>query len=110
MGQTQSVGRSVDARGPVDHARVGLAQARPNHRHFPLPLSSFLLNLLFNIEGLISRVHFDECKDTVHIICIVKHNGLPDKRWDSLTGCCTLKDRHSDKHKDPTKTMDTDIL
>ena len=26
----RSVGRSVDARGPVDHASVGLAQARPN--------------------------------------------------------------------------------
>ena len=25
-----SVGRSVDARGPVDHASVGVAQARPN--------------------------------------------------------------------------------
>ena len=30
----RSVGRSVDARGPVDHASVGLAQARPNH--FPV--------------------------------------------------------------------------
>ena len=29
-GHGQSVGRSVDARGPVDHASVGLAQARPN--------------------------------------------------------------------------------
>ena len=27
----RSVGRSVDARGPVDHASVGLAQARPNY-------------------------------------------------------------------------------
>ena len=27
---TDTVGRSVDARGPVDHASVGLAQARPN--------------------------------------------------------------------------------
>ena len=26
-----SVGRSVDARGPVDHDSVGLAQARPNN-------------------------------------------------------------------------------
>ena len=26
----RSVGRSVDARGPVDHDSVGLAQARPN--------------------------------------------------------------------------------
>ena len=29
-GHGQSVGRSVDARGPVDYASVGLAQARPN--------------------------------------------------------------------------------
>ena len=28
MGRTWSVGRSVDARGPVDHDSVGLAQAR----------------------------------------------------------------------------------
>ena len=27
----RSVGRSVDARGPVDHDSVGLAQARPNN-------------------------------------------------------------------------------
>ena len=27
MGQTRSVGRLVNARGPVDHASVGLAQA-----------------------------------------------------------------------------------
>ena len=27
----RSVGRSVDARGPVDHDSVGLAQARPNY-------------------------------------------------------------------------------
>ena len=27
----RSVGWSVDARGPVDHDSVGLAQARPNH-------------------------------------------------------------------------------
>ena len=27
----RSVGRSVDARGPVDHASVGLTQARPNY-------------------------------------------------------------------------------
>ena len=26
----RSVGRSVNARGPIDHASVGLAQARPN--------------------------------------------------------------------------------
>ena len=26
----QSVGQSVNARGPIDHASVGLAQARPN--------------------------------------------------------------------------------
>ena len=26
-----SVGRSVDARGPIDHTSVGLAQARPNY-------------------------------------------------------------------------------
>ena len=25
------IGRSVDARGPVDHNSVGLAQARPNY-------------------------------------------------------------------------------
>ena len=43
MGRTRSVGRSVgrsvdrsvgpsvDARGPVDHDSVGLAQARPNN-------------------------------------------------------------------------------
>ena len=31
---TDTVGRSVDAHGPVDHASVGLAQARPNH--FPV--------------------------------------------------------------------------
>ena len=35
MGRTRSVGRligrSVDARGPVDHDSVGLAQARPNY-------------------------------------------------------------------------------
>ena len=30
-GHGRSVGRSVDARGPVDHDSVGLAQARPNH-------------------------------------------------------------------------------
>ena len=29
----RSVGRSVDARGPVDHDSVGLAQARPNKYH-----------------------------------------------------------------------------
>ena len=29
-GHGRSVGRSVDARGPVDHASVGLAQACPN--------------------------------------------------------------------------------
>ena len=29
-GHGRSVGRSVDARGPVDHDSVGLAQARPN--------------------------------------------------------------------------------
>ena len=34
MGQTRSVGRSVNARVPVDHASVGLAQARPNYVHF----------------------------------------------------------------------------
>ena len=28
---TDTVGQSVDAHGPVDHASVGLAQARPNH-------------------------------------------------------------------------------
>ena len=28
---TDTVGRSVDARGPVDHASVRLAQARPNY-------------------------------------------------------------------------------
>ena len=28
---SRSVGRSVDARGPVDHTSVGLAQARPNN-------------------------------------------------------------------------------
>ena len=27
----RSVSRSVDARGPIDHASVGLAQARPNN-------------------------------------------------------------------------------
>ena len=27
----RSVGRSVDARAPVDHDSVGLAQARPNY-------------------------------------------------------------------------------
>ena len=31
MGRTRSVGRSVDARAPVDHDSVGLAQARPNY-------------------------------------------------------------------------------
>ena len=31
MGQTQSVSRLVDARGPVDHDSVGLTQARPNY-------------------------------------------------------------------------------
>ena len=30
-GHGRSVGRSVDARGPVDHASVGLAQVRPNY-------------------------------------------------------------------------------
>ena len=29
-GHGRSVGRSVNARGPVDHDSVGLAQARPN--------------------------------------------------------------------------------
>ena len=28
---TRLVGRSFDARGPVDHDSVGLAQARPNY-------------------------------------------------------------------------------
>ena len=28
------VGQSVNARGPVDHASVGLAQARPNNRAY----------------------------------------------------------------------------
>ena len=28
---TNTVGQSVDARGPIDHASVGLAQARPNN-------------------------------------------------------------------------------
>ena len=31
MGRTQLVGRSVDARGPIDHDSVGLAQAHPNY-------------------------------------------------------------------------------
>ena len=30
-GHGRSVSRSVDARGPVDHASVGLARARPNN-------------------------------------------------------------------------------
>ena len=30
-GHGRSVGWSVDARGPVDHASVGLTQARPNY-------------------------------------------------------------------------------
>ena len=30
-GYGRSVGRSVDAHGPVDHDSVGLAQARPNY-------------------------------------------------------------------------------
>ena len=29
----RTVGWSVDARGPVDHASVGLTQARPNYNH-----------------------------------------------------------------------------
>ena len=32
-GHGRSVGRSVDARVPLDHASVGLAQARPNYFH-----------------------------------------------------------------------------
>ena len=28
---TDTVGRSVNARGPIDHNSVGLAQARPNN-------------------------------------------------------------------------------
>ena len=32
-GHGRSVGRSVDARAPVDHDSVGLAQARPNYTH-----------------------------------------------------------------------------
>ena len=31
MGRTWSVGRSVNAHGPVDHDSVGLAQSRPNN-------------------------------------------------------------------------------
>ena len=34
-----SVARSLDARGPVDHASVGLAQACPNK---PLPVSDHI--------------------------------------------------------------------
>ena len=30
----RSVGQSVDARVPVDHASVGLTQARPNNRAY----------------------------------------------------------------------------
>ena len=44
---TDTVGRSVDAHGPVDHASVGLAQARPNygsilklHRKFIITVAS----------------------------------------------------------------------
>ena len=70
-------------------------------------LANLLKSRFLLFVGLISRLHaFDEHKDTVHIKCTVKHNGSPGKRCDSLTGCCTLKDGHSDQHKDPTKTME----
>ena len=46
-GHGRSVGRSVDARGPVDHDSVGLAQARPNYisavRTYSVNASSTLL-------------------------------------------------------------------
>ena len=51
-GHGRLVGWSVDARGPVDHASVGFAQARPNYfrviikhsPHIKHPLSLFTHN------------------------------------------------------------------
>ena len=59
---TDTVGRSVDARGPIDHTSMGLAQARPNQKctqdfivnvnakhekFFPVIISRYILAMCF---------------------------------------------------------------
>ena len=57
-----TVGRSVDARGPVDHASVGLTQAHPNKSVRILEASGIFLAgmacmlVLLNISKPCSRV------------------------------------------------------
>ena len=44
-----TVGRSVDARGPVDHASVGLAQAHPKEYIMVCAQSLTILNKAHNV-------------------------------------------------------------
>ena len=41
----RSVGRSVEARVPVDHISVGLAQARPNYKMVPYSSTLCILSV-----------------------------------------------------------------
>ena len=59
MNGTDTVDRSVDARGPVDYASVGLAQARPNYTQNG--------NILLVVINLISNTVASHVGQVLHI-------------------------------------------
>ena len=72
MNGTDTVGRSVDARGPVDHNSVGFAKARPNDYYNVCRQNSFYTskNLFESSNVMLASVLY---------LLSVKHK-LPDQR------------------------------